>query len=376
MSNLTEYLNLIKSGVNEFDGSKKYIATGSLETQFIKDYEIVDYTSRPSRANMEFEKNDIIFAKMKDTEKVFLIDEDSSGNIYSTGFAGLRIKDLSKIHPKYVFYWLRSNLFQLEKNKKCTGATQKAISNSNIKKIPFPLASLEYQKKAITQLDEINKLIDYRKKSINFCDKYIRSIFNQYFGNLEKNEKNWPIGTLNDVVSFETNSITPDKFDLDMIYVGLEHIEGGKGSFNNLETVSNHNIKSTKYMFNENMVLYGKLRPYLNKVALPYFNGVCSTDIIPLLPNSNSNKYYIKYLLSNDYYVRLATEKSSGANLPRISPKNLKKFEVPIPPIELQNQFEIITKKINDIKQYQIESYDELEKLFEIKLQKTFKGEI
>ena len=46
---------------------------------------------------MEFKKDDVIFAKMQDTVKVFLIDDDASQNIYSTGFAGLRIKDKTKI---------------------------------------------------------------------------------------------------------------------------------------------------------------------------------------------------------------------------------------------------------------------------------------
>lgn len=68
---IKEYVYFVKSGVNEFEGLKKYIATGSLETQEIINFEMVDYYSRPKRANMEFKENDLIFAKMKNTEKLF-----------------------------------------------------------------------------------------------------------------------------------------------------------------------------------------------------------------------------------------------------------------------------------------------------------------
>ena len=141
--NLTKYIDIVNSGIDEFEGNKKYIATGSLETKNILGFELVDYDSRPSRANMQFKENDIIFAKMKDTEKVFLIDADSSNHIYSTGFTGLRIKNLNEINPKYIFYWVRSKEFQNEKNRKCTGSTQKAINNTNLKKILLPFVPLE-----------------------------------------------------------------------------------------------------------------------------------------------------------------------------------------------------------------------------------------
>src|SRR5690242_17691588 len=66
-------------------------------------------------------------------------------------------------------------------------------------------------------------------------------------------------------------------------YIGLEHIEKDIGTF-----VSNYRripetVLATKFRFTPRHILYGKLRPYLNKVIQPNFDGVCTTEILPLL---------------------------------------------------------------------------------------------
>ncbi|MDR3222167.1 MAG: restriction endonuclease subunit S [Methanobrevibacter sp.] len=195
------------------------------------------------------------------------------------------------------------------------------------------------------------------------------------FGNPVENEKNWDFGYLKDIIKLDTKSIKPANFDENDFYIGLEHIESNSGKILKKNKIKDENIKSNKYSFNENHVLYGKLRPYLNKVALPSFNGVCSTDIIPILPITNfSNKLFIKYLLSLDYYIDLATEQSTGANLPRISPKKLERFKIPKPPIEIQNKFAEIVKKVEKIKEYQNQSKIEINNLFNNLMQKSFKN--
>ena len=71
-------------------------------------------------------------------------------------------------------------------------------------------------------------------------------------------------------------------------YVGLEHITSD-GAFLNVQTVANGELASVKFRFTEKHILYGKLRPYLSKIALPHFSGVCSTDILPILPGDRKS---------------------------------------------------------------------------------------
>ncbi|MCL4518264.1 MAG: restriction endonuclease subunit S [Thaumarchaeota archaeon] len=127
-------------------------------------------------------------------------------------------------------------------------------------------------------------------------------------------------------------------------YIGLEHIESGKGRLNGLGIASE--VRSTKTVFHEGDVLYGKLRPYLNKVCVPDFDGVCSTDILvfPRIPFLN-NKYVSYRMLSEDF-VRFANLNVSGVQHPRVDFKKLSRFDFPLPPLPEQHR---IVEKIEEL---------------------------
>ena len=195
------------------------------------------------------------------------------------------------------------------------------------------------------------------------------------FGDISKNSYKWDMYSLEEICTFNTKSIKPSESPKNLIYVGLENIKSNTGELINLQQNKDVKLKSNKYKFNNEMILYGKLRPYLNKIATPSSKGICSTDILPILPNNDCNKVYLKYILSHEYYVKLATIRSTGANLPRIKPKILKKFKIPLPPLEKQEKFEEIIKNSNMIKQNQIKSKNYLIKLFNLHLEKLMDSE-
>lgn len=79
------------------------------------------------------------------------------------------------------------------------------------------------------------------------------------------------------VAEIERDGIAPDKIQSGTPYLGLEHIESG-GRILSFEPVDEGELASTKFRFGPDHVLYGKLRPYLAKIAMPDFEGICSTD--------------------------------------------------------------------------------------------------
>ncbi|MFV2022241.1 restriction endonuclease subunit S, partial [Micromonospora sp. LOL_023] len=132
-------------------------------------------------------------------------------------------------------------------------------------------------------------------------------------------------------------------------YVGLENIESG-GGIAGVGTVGASGVTSGKFVFDERHVLYGKLRPYLAKIALPNFCGVCSTDILPVLPGANLDRRYLAYFLRVPANVDLATSRSSGANLPRLSPKELMNFSIPLPPLEEQRRIADVLDRVDALR--------------------------
>lgn len=147
----------------------------------------------------------------------------------------------------------------------------------------------------------------------------------------------WETVKLGEVCKIERDGIDPAKIKTGTTYVGLENIVKG-GEFKDVQPVSSGDLASTKFIFGPHHVLYGKLRPYLAKIARPHFEGVCSTDILPLLPGPKLNRDYLLYFLRLPDMVELANSRSSGANLPRLSPRVLAEFKIPLPPLAEQER--------------------------------------
>ena len=147
--------SIIKSGIDEFDNSKIYIATADVDNSIITSNDtLITMNDKPSRANMQPISNSIWFAKMIDSKKLIMVDEycnDLLNNyIFSTGFCGLKCVD------KYFYYlwtFLLTDVFDVMKNNFCTGTTMQAINNKDTKLIEFVLPD----DKTITQFNSIAK---------------------------------------------------------------------------------------------------------------------------------------------------------------------------------------------------------------------------
>ena len=91
--------------------------------------------------------------------------------------------------------------------------------------------------------------------------------------------------------------------------------------------------------FDENHVLYSKLRPNLNKVVCPNRKGFATSELLPLLPdNTILTKEYLAEYLRSPFFVNWAVSKTAGAKMPRLAPKDLLNKSIPLPPLETQNQ--------------------------------------
>jgi|SRR2546426_783175 len=160
----------------------------------------------------------------------------------------------------------------------------------------------------------------------------------------------WQLTELEKVCTLPVRQVRPTEFSEFESYVGLENIESDTGMINEYKRVDEAKLKSSKFPFDNKCILYGKLRPYLNKVALPEITGICSTDILPLKPLPEViSREFLYFFLRSPYFVRMATEKSTGANLPRITPKSLLKMPVPVPPLQIQRQIARLLMKADHL---------------------------
>ncbi len=197
------------------------------------------------------------------------------------------------------------------------------------------------------------------------------------FGDPVKNEKGWAKSPLSKMMKIDRNNISAENIDENYSYLGLEHIEKETGRILFSVPTSEIDLKSNKFKFTPEHILYGKLRPYLNKVALPSFPGICSTDILPIMPNSaKGNKWFITQILRSKHFVDYSNSNSNGANLPRANARIIEDYETISPPIKMQNLFAQCAVGINDQKFQIIQQQTHTENLFQSLMQRAFKGEL
>jgi len=119
-------------------------------------------------------------------------------------------------------------------------------------------------------------------------------------------------------------------------YVGLEQIESHTGRF--IGSIEPLEVKSSTFKFSREHVLYGRLRPYLNKVMLPDFTGHCSTEIFPLKPRPGLSREFLQYWFLRDATVERIDATSTGARMPRANMNAVLSFDFPLPPLPEQHQ--------------------------------------
>ncbi|MTV25390.1 restriction endonuclease subunit S [Nitriliruptoraceae bacterium ZYF776] len=151
-----------------------------------------------------------------------------------------------------------------------------------------------------------------------------------------------------DVASIERTSVGPADIEPDAAYVGLENV-ASDGRFVDVSAARAAKVKSTKFRFSDRHVLYGKLRPYLAKIAAPDFGGVCSTDILPIAPAPDMDRRFLLHYLRTPAMVEHASRLATGANLPRLSPKTLATFDVPVPPIDEQRRIAAVLDAADEL---------------------------
>ena len=146
--------------------------------------------------------------------------------------------------------------------------------------------------------------------------------------------ENWCWTYLGNLVS-ASKERTEDFSDPSTRYVGLEHMEKDAGIVGYSSATE---VKSLKSVFHKVQILYGKLRPYLNKHDVATFDGVCSTDILVFDPSKAVFPEYINLFLSQRNFIEYAVANSKGINLPRVSESIVSDAPCPLAPLAEQKR--------------------------------------
>ena len=275
-------------------------------------------------SGVEFLKNDVVYGKLRPyLQKVWLASFD--GNAVGDFFV-FRVK--SNSNATYLKYLLLSDGFTREADGATFGAKMPRVSSDFIMTLRYFLPPLAEQEAIAAYLDarcaDIDKVVATQQKRIALLQELKQSEITQAVTrglNPEARMKDsgvewigmvpehWEKCRFKDFITLVT------KPSLSETKIGLENIESGTGRF--IETDSEFEGNGVEFI--ENDVVYGKLRPYLQKVWLATFKGNAVGDFFVFREKKNSCSHYLKYLLLSDGFTKEADGATVGAKMPRVS---------------------------------------------------------
>lgn len=257
--------------------------------------------------------------------KVAFIDRDTV--FYAGGFMGIIRVNTQRCLPKYLYYYLNySPRFKEEIKLLTQGANINNIS-STIYSIRIPLPATNIQEQIISEIDSYQNIVLGAQRVLS---NYAPSIYTKDDYSTDR------LGNLFEVIS---DSIDPTLEQGKVCYVGLENIVSGTGEYTGSLESEYESIKSLKRVFKAGDILFGKLRPALNKVAFATFDGICSTDIIVLRAKRNDvlPEYY-SALLRGAKFNKLVLNGVCGGQLPRVDLNYLLDIPVQVVPVGEQQR--------------------------------------
>lgn len=201
----------------------------------------------------------------------------------------------------------------------------------------FRSFDLDMQVSIRRKLDRVLLEIDCAEQVLSKLDVLVKSRFVEMFGLINENPRRWETAALEDVAPICYQPVPQNG----MVWqLNLDAVEAESGTVVSKCQVDAGELKGSIGGFAGSQVLYSKLRPYLNKVVLPDCPGVCTTELLPLTPDLDRiDRVYLASSLRSSEFVAFASSHSNGAKMPRVDMKAFKKFEIPVPPIERQQEF-------------------------------------
>ena len=232
-----------------------------------------------------------------------------SGKFYCTNVCGVLLSDegnanrcvaeiLGSVSKKYVSY-----------------VGNPKLMNNVMSEIKIYVPTIAEQKKIDDFISVIDHRIEKQHELIEYLKKYKRGLLQAVFSReiqLE-NSSNWEHRLFGEIASLGKGKYTPKQEEI-LPCIELEHLEQQTGQI--IGYANSNEQNSVKSVFHKGDVLFGKLRPYLRKFALPEYDGVCSSEIWVLHPESNIDSTFLFYLIQSESFIAAANI-SSGTKMPR-----------------------------------------------------------
>ena len=309
--------------------------------------------------------------------KAAQIEEDCN---YSFG-AFCKVIRPQKINPGFLGMYFQSSLYRQYISEVSQGANINNIKNVHIDAIEIEGYSENEQKKIAELLERIVKIIKIRKQQISVLDTLIKSRFIEMFGNFVYERDRWNVCKIGDVAdtidpqpSHRTPPISPDGIP----YVGIAecNYRTRRIDFEKARKVGQNVLRehTERYTLDEGDFIIGKI----GTIGKPFFipteqTYTLSANIVLIKPiKGKVVPQYLYAVFQSEYMDRIIDAEKKSTSQPAFGIQKVRRIEIPMPPLELQQQFATFAAQTDKSKVAVRSALDKAQLLFDSLMQKYF----
>ena len=258
-----------------------------------------------------------------------------------------RDKKVIEILPDYIYYMFSGKDWDEGTNKAVMGKT---LNKATLSRIKVNIPNVDEQKNVVEVLDKVSKLIADRKAELEKLDELIKARFVELFGDLMLNPYEWPVVKISDVSlllkSGLSRKLSDDDIGLPVIRSG--NIQNGQFIYDDVKYWYKDDPQGSKtedYILEDGDILVNFINSasQIGKTAIFRDVGrdcIYTTNIFRMKLSENCNEYYYNWFAMSDYYYRqLQNIIQPAVNQASFTTVNFLKLNIPLPPMELQEQF-------------------------------------
>jgi len=292
--------------------------------------------------------------------------------------------------PDFLFKLFKTNRFNTVINASTTGSVRQNLTIDILKSLDIPLPPIEVQKNLLL---EYNKLIQKSKIAIDESGNNLKKADDFIYRELDlkliekesskglkfvrsKDITRWDVSFLDNLITLETKTKTINlghcisEFNYDkkgsslrfesenypeneFKYIGMENVLKNNGQLEEFQIVNGAEIKSQTFQVPKGYILYGKLRPYLNKYWVnnsDFDDIICSSEFFVFDLNENIvNKDYFVSILGSSIIQKQIENNSTGARMPRINEQTFRELKIPLPDLNKQKELASKIKSLESV---------------------------
>lgn len=283
------------------------------------------------------------------------------------------LKPMASMDVDYLCY----SLMFYDTGELVNGATRQKLTQTAMRKMLIPQRSLQEQKRIVCELSKVQSIISARQQQLQKLDELVKARFVELFGDTILNPFGWKkdlLGTVCDVRDGTHDS--PQYYESGYPLVTSKNVTGGKIDLTDCSLICEADFK--KINERSKVDIGDIIMPMIGTVGKPVIVdiepnfAIKNVSLIKFKADSRVLNTYIRALLQSDYFDDAVLSKVRGGTQKFISLGDIRKLEVLVPPMELQEQFATFIKQTDKSKLAIQQSLDKLETLKRSLMQKYF----